>query len=63
MSKVKTANELLMMFIKDLYKSQTGKPSKATAIAAMNFVGSHEKLQQDVNHGDWKAVSNYNLDK
>ena len=52
----KQEQELLMMFIKDGYKSATGKISKKTAIAMMKHVNSDSKLQSLVNNGDWKGV-------
>lgn len=60
---MKDANKLLMMFIKDSYKSPTGKPSKKTALALMKFVGSDQKLQELVNNGEYEAILNYELDK
>ena len=53
------AQELLMMFIKDSYKSATGKPSKKTAIALMKYVASDNELQELVNNGDHKAILDY----
>ena len=52
-------NKLLMMFIKDTYKSASGKPSKKTAIALMKFVASEPELQALVNNGDYDGVLNY----
>ena len=50
------------MFIKDLYKSQTGKVSKATARAAMKYVSKDKKLNEIVCHGDYKALLKYKGD-
>lgn len=50
------ANKLLMMYIVDGYRSQTGKISKKTAIATMKYVGGDKKLRQLVNIGDYKEV-------
>lgn len=47
------ANELLACMIKDLYTSQQGKFSKATAIKAMKFVGGNLELQKLANIGDF----------
>jgi len=58
MTKLKTANELLMMFIKDSYNG-TGKPTKKTAMALMKFVGSDKELQSAVGSGDNKAILNH----
>ncbi|AUR84294.1 hypothetical protein NVP1052A_65 [Vibrio phage 1.052.A._10N.286.46.C3] len=57
----KNANELLMMFINDLYKSQTGRVSKKTAMAAMKFVNGDPELQRKVNIGDRKSILNHDL--
>tara|TARA_R110000851_G_scaffold270243_1_gene422898 strand:+ start:1083 stop:1271 length:189 start_codon:yes stop_codon:yes gene_type:complete len=54
------ANKLLMMFIKDSYKSANGKPTKKTAIALMKFVANDGYLQQLINNGDHNAILNYN---
>ena len=48
--------ELLMMFIKDLYKSQTGKISKTTARAAMKYVSKDKKLNEIICQGDYKSL-------
>lgn len=56
------ANELLMMFIKDSYKSANGKPTKKTAIALMKFVASEPELQNLVNNGEHAAILNYKLE-
>ena len=53
------AQELLMMFIKDSYKSSTGKPSKKTAIALMKYVASDTELQRLVNSGDHNGILNH----
>ena len=50
------AEKLLMMFIKDGYKNVTGKISKKTALAMMNYVNGDAKLQQIVNNGDYSAL-------
>lgn len=57
------ANKLLMMFIKDSYKSVGGKPTKKTAIAVMKFVASDQKLQNLINNGDHAAILNYKLEQ
>ncbi len=46
------ANKLLMMFVDDLYKSQTGKISKRTARAAVSYVNKDEQLSRLVCIGD-----------
>ena len=56
------ANKLLMMFIKDSYKSVNGKPTKKTAIALMKFVASDPELQGLINNGDHTAILNYKLE-
>lgn len=55
------ANKLLMMFIKDSYKSVNGKPTKKTAIALMKFVASDSKLQGLVNNDDHAAILNHKV--
>lgn len=60
MTKLKTANELLLMLIKDAY-SASGKPSKATTMAMMAFVYNDAKLQVAVNNGDNKSILNHDL--
>jgi len=50
------AQKLLMMFIKDSYKSVNGKPTKKTAIALMKFVASDTELQGLINNGDHAAI-------
>lgn len=55
-----TAEELLMMFIKDAYNGK-GSPTKKTAIAMMNFVSSDNQLQAHVNASDWKSVLSHKL--
>ena len=57
------ANELLMMFIKDSYKSPTGKPSKKTAIAMMKFVAGQPDLQQLINAGDHAEILKFKIKK
>jgi hypothetical protein len=57
------ANELLMMFIKDSYKSSTGKPSKKTVIALMKFVASQPELQQVINDGDYAEILKFKINK
>lgn len=57
------AEKLLMMFVKDGYKSQTGKVSKKTAIAMMKFVANNHELRDLVNSSDWKGVLNHKLTK
>ena len=57
------SNKLLMMFIKDSYKTATGKPSKKTAIALMKFVASEKGLQEVINGGDSAEILNFKLDK
>ena len=57
------ANKLLMMFIKDSYKSANGKPTKKTAIALMRFVASNPELQGLVNDGDHAAILNFKLEQ
>ena len=57
------ANELLMMFIKDSYKSPTGKPSKKTAIAMMKFVAGQPDLQQLINAGDHAEILKFKINK
>ena len=54
-----SSQKLLMMFIKDSYKSATGKPSKKTAIALMKYVASDSHLQELINNGDNKAILDY----
>ena len=56
-----SANELLMMFIVDGYKSQTGKISKKTALAMMKFVRSDEVLGGLVNNSDYKSILKYEV--
>ena len=56
------SNKLLMMFIRDSYKTATGKPSKKTAIALMKFVASQEGLQEVINGGDNAEIANFKLD-
>lgn len=56
------ANELLMMFIADSYKSANGKPSKKTAIALMRFVNSSPVLQCLVNNGHHAAILKHKLE-
>ena len=48
--------KLLMMFVKDSYKSPTGKVSKQTAIALMKYIAGDYKLEKLVNAGDYKAI-------
>ena len=55
------ANELLMMFIKDAYKSSTGKPSKKTVIAMMKFVAEQPDLQQIINNGDCAEILKFKI--
>jgi hypothetical protein len=55
------AKKLLMMFIKDGYESSTGKISKKTALAMMNYVRSDGELQRLVNNSDWRGLINHNL--
>lgn len=50
------AKKLLLMFIVDGYKSQTGKISKKTAIAMMKYVSSDSDLQMMVNNSDWAGI-------
>lgn len=50
------AEKLLMMFVKDSYKSATGKPSKQTAIALMKYVASDPELQRLINIGDHNGI-------
>ena len=50
------AKKLLLMFITDGYKSQTGKISKKTAIAMMKYVSSDDDLQMMVNNSDWAGI-------
>ena len=57
------ANELLMMFIKDSYKSPSGKPSKKTAIAMMNFVADYPDLQQLISAGDHDEILRFKINK
>jgi hypothetical protein len=57
---VSEANKLLMMFIVDGYKSHTGKISKKTAIAMMNYVNGEQALQQLINQGDYSAALKHN---
>lgn len=52
-----------MMFVKDGYKSQTGKVSKKTAIELMKYVASDAELQKLVNNSDWKGVLNHTAKK
>lgn len=56
------ANKLLMMFIVDGYKSNTGKISKKTAIAMMRFIDSDKELQGLVCSSDYKSMLNYKLE-
>ena len=56
------SNKLLMMFIRDSYKTATGKPSKKTAIALMKFVASQKGLQEVINGGDNAEIANFKLD-
>lgn len=61
MSKIKNAEEaekLLMMFIADSY-SNTGRPTKKTAIATMRYVAKRPSLQSLVNAGDRKNILKY----
>ncbi len=53
------AEELLMMFVKDSYKSATGSPSKKTAMALMKYVASDPELQKLVNIGDYNAITKH----
>ena len=50
------ASKLLMMFIVDGYKSQTGKISKKTAMAMMKYVASDGELFDLIGSSDYKAV-------
>ena len=61
MSKITNAEEtekLLMMFIADSY-SNTGKPTKKTALALMQYVAKRPSLQKIVNGGDRKTILKY----
>lgn len=53
------ANKLLMMFVRDSYKSASGKHTKKTAIALMRFVAGSPALQALVNSGDHTGILNY----
>tara|TARA_R110000850_G_C9765640_1_gene446865 strand:+ start:191 stop:385 length:195 start_codon:yes stop_codon:yes gene_type:complete len=57
------AKKLLLMFIKDGYKSTAGTVSKKTAIAMMRYVQSDSDLQQLVNNSDWRGVLNHEIIK
>jgi len=50
------ANELLMMFIVDGYKTTHGKITRKTALAMMKYVASDEKLTNLVCNSDYKAI-------
>lgn len=54
------ANKLLMMFIVDGYKSQTGKISRKTALAMMKYVASDDKLTQLICNSDYKSALTHN---
>ncbi len=56
------ANKLLMMFIKDTYKTASGKPSKKTAMALINFVASEKGLQEVINGGDNAEILNFKIE-
>ena len=53
------AKKLLLMFITDGYRSQTGKISKKTAIAMMRYVSSDSDLQMMINNSDWAGIRKY----
>ena len=55
------AQELLMMFIADSYRYQSGKPCKKTVINMMGFVAKNKELSQHINNSDFKSVLNYKL--
>ncbi len=57
------SNKLLMMFIDDLYKSQTGKISKKTARAAVSYVSKDEQLSKLVCIGDSSAILKHETTK
>jgi hypothetical protein len=48
--------KLLMMFIVDGYKSNTGRISKKTARAMMNYVATDKDLQGFINNSDYAHV-------
>ncbi len=56
------ANRLLMMFIVDGYKSRTGKISKKTALAMMQYVRSDKELQGLICSSDYKKVLDHCTD-
>jgi hypothetical protein len=56
------AQKLLMMFIRDLYKNQSGKPSRGTALKLMTFVRNNPELSQLIGNSDWNGVLNHKVE-
>ena len=52
----KEAYKLLMMFVVDGYRSQTGKISKKTAIAMMKYVSADKELSKLVSNSNYSDV-------
>lgn len=55
------AEELLMMFIDDVYHMKTSRSSIKTVRAMSKFVNSDKVLQQHVNNSDSKAILKHRL--
>jgi hypothetical protein len=56
------AQKLLMMFIRDSYKNQSGKPSRGTSLKLMKFVRDNPELSQLIGNSDWNGVLNHKVE-
>lgn len=59
--RLKKSHELLMMFVKDGYKSLHGKVSKKTGIALFNYVNADTELSYLVDNSDYNGILQYKI--